>query len=128
MSKTKLALKVATDLKVLAESIETLVRAMEGQTEPMADAQKEQAASNPKNKEKDAEVKTVETANISSEEKHPPEKPSTLEEVRALMAEKNREGHREAVKGILHKYGANKLTALGPEHFSQVLMETGEIK
>ncbi len=128
MSKTKLALDVVSDLKSLAESIETLVRAMEGQTEPVADAQKEQTASNPKNKEKDAEAKKSETADVSSEEKQPPEKQPTLEEVRALMAEKNREGHREAVKAIIHKYGANKLTALDPAHFAQVLKEVGEIK
>ena len=128
MSKTKLALDVVSDLKSLAESIETLVRAMEGQTEPMADAQKEQPASNAKSKEKEAEEKTLETADVSSEEKQPPEKQPTLEEVRALMAEKNREGHREAVKAIIHKYGANKLTALDPAHFVQVLKEVGEIK
>lgn len=128
MSKTKLALDVVSDLKSLAESIETLVRAMEGQTEPMAEAQKEQSTSNPKNKEKGAEEKTLETADVSAEKNQPPEKQPTLEEVRALMAEKNREGHREAVKAIIHKYGANKLTALDPAHFAQVLKEVGEIK
>ena len=44
------------------------------------------------------------------------------------MAEKNREGHREKVKAIIHKYGANKLTALDPKHYAEVLKEVGEIK
>ena len=52
----------------------------------------------------------------------------TLEEVRVAMAEKNREGHREEVKAILVKYGANKLTALDPEHYVEVLKKVGEIK
>lgn len=52
----------------------------------------------------------------------------TLEEVRAAMAEKNREGHREEVKAILLKYGADKLTALDPEHYAEVLKEVGGIK
>lgn len=52
----------------------------------------------------------------------------TLEEVRAAMAEKNKAGHREAVKAIIKKYGADKLTAIDPTHYTQVLKEVGEIK
>jgi len=54
--------------------------------------------------------------------------PPTLEEVRAAMAEKNRAGHREAVKAIIYKYGADKLTALEPQHYTAVLQEVGAIK
>ena len=52
----------------------------------------------------------------------------TLEEVRALLADKNRDGHREAIKAILTKYGANKLTSLDPVHYNKVMQEAGGIK
>ena len=57
-----------------------------------------------------------------------PETQPTLEEVRALLAEKNREGYREEVKAIIHKYGANKLTALDPKHFASVFFLVIHIK
>lgn len=111
MSKMKLALAVVSDLKALAESIETLVQTMEGQVE--------QPASQEKSKDKNTEPQTDAPAN---------ETQPTLEEVRAAMANKNREGKREAVKGILNKYGADKLTALDPTHFAQALKDVGEIR
>ncbi len=51
----------------------------------------------------------------------------SLEEVRAVLADKNRDGHREKVKAIIEKYGANKLTELDPKHYSKVLEEVGEL-
>jgi len=48
--------------------------------------------------------------------------------VRALMAAKNREGHREAVKAILNKFGAQKLTALDPSYYKKVMQEVGDLK
>lgn len=69
----------------------------------------------------------IEGENITPS-KESKEKQPTLEEVREAMAEKNREGYRESVKAILVKYGANKLTALDPKHYDEVLKEVGEIK
>jgi outer membrane biosynthesis protein TonB len=62
------------------------------------------------------------------EEKAPEEKPITLEEVRAAMADKSRDGHREAVKAIITKYGANNLSSLDPKHYAAALKEVGELK
>ncbi|NTW70647.1 MAG: rRNA biogenesis protein rrp5 [Eubacteriaceae bacterium] len=113
MSKIKLALDVVNDLKALAESIEILVQAMESENEITIEG----------SEEKEVKDRLVETADIQPEEKQP-----TLEELRAVLADKNREGHREAVKDIILKYGANKLTTLDPVHFAQVLKEVGELK
>jgi hypothetical protein len=44
------------------------------------------------------------------------------------MAEKNRDGHREAVKAIIHKYGANNLSAMDPKYYAQAMKEVGELK
>jgi len=127
MSKIKLALEVVSDLKALADSIETLVHAMESNGPNLDDeapAKETKKKSKPKAKEPEAEAPTEEKA----EEKAPEEKEPTLEEVRAAMADKSRDGHREAVKAIITKYGANNLSSLDPKHYRAALKEVGEIK
>ena len=120
MSKIKLALDVVSDLKSLAESIETLVHAMESN---------EVANEEPAKKKSKAKAKVEETETKEPEvEEVPEEKQPTLEEVRAAMADKSRDGHREAVKAIITKYGANNLSSLDPKHYAAALKEVGELK
>ena len=124
MSKIKLALDVVSDLKSLAESIETLVHAME--SNEVAPANEE-----PTKKKSKAKVKAEESETKEPEpevEEVPEEKQPTLEEVRAAMADKSRDGHREAVKAIITKYGANNLSSLDPKHYAAALKEVGELK
>ena len=47
----------------------------------------------------------------------------TLEEVRAVCAEKSRAGFTAEVKTIITKYGADKLSAIKPEDYAAVLAE-----
>jgi len=128
MSKIKLALDVVSDLKSLAESIETLVHAMESNEaneEPTKKKLKAKTkAEEPETKEPEVEVATIE----APVEEVPEEKPITLEEVRSAMADKSRDGHREAVKAIITKYGANNLSSLDPKHYAAALKEVGELK
>jgi Rieske Fe-S protein len=130
MSKIKLALDVVSDLKSLAESIETLVQAMEAnETAPANEAKEEPTKKKSKAKAKVEEYETkepeVEEAPV---EEVPEEKQPTLEEVRAAMADKSRDGHREAVKAIITKYGANNLSSLDPMHYTAALKEVGALK
>ena len=115
MSKIKLALDVVSDLRSLAGSIETMVHAMEG-NEP--EAETNEAAKESKKKSKPA----------TKDKRKSKEKQPTLEEVRAVMADKSRDGHREAVKAIITKYGANNLSSLDPKHYAEALKEAGELK
>ena len=143
MSKIKLALDVVGDLKSLAESIETLVYAMETNesivtNEPIVTADETVKETKKRSKAKPAEVVKAEDPKIEVEkiedpqgempEKAAEEKQPTLEEVRAAMADKSRDGHREAVKAIITKYGANNLSALDPKHYAAALKEVGELK
>jgi hypothetical protein len=132
MSKIKLALEVVSDLKALADSIETLVNAMESNGPSLEDegtVKETKKKSKPKAKEPEAEAPTEEEAEEKAvEEKAPEENEPTLEEVRAAMADKSRDGHREAVKAIITKYGANNLSSLDPKHYRAALKEVGEIK
>jgi hypothetical protein len=118
MSKIKLALDVVSDLKSLAESIEILVHAMEANEVVPTNEE-------PTKKKSKAKAKTEEP---EPEVEEPEQKQPTLEEVRAAMADKSRDGHREAVKAIITKYGANNLSSLDPKHYAAALKEVGELK
>ena len=51
----------------------------------------------------------------------------TLEEVRALLAEKSRAGKTAEVKNLLTKFGVNKLSELDASKYDELLKETEEI-
>ena len=58
-------------------------------------------------------------------ELNPPEDaPITLEDVRAVMTTKSREGKTAKVKALLTKYGAVKLGEVAPERYAELLRET----
>lgn len=48
----------------------------------------------------------------------------TLEEVRAVLAEKSRAGKTAEVKGLLTKFGVNKLSELDASKYDELLKET----
>ena len=52
-----------------------------------------------------------------------PPKTITLEEVRAVLAEKSRDGHTEAIRGLLEKHGASKLSDIDPGKYSELLAD-----
>jgi hypothetical protein len=51
----------------------------------------------------------------------------TLEQVRAVLAEKSRSGHTAEVRELLLKYGANKLSEIDPAEYAALLAEAAEI-
>ena len=56
----------------------------------------------------------------------PTEKPEptlSLEEVRAILAEKSRAGHTAKIRELLQKYGAEKLSEIKPSDYSALLAE-----
>ena len=56
----------------------------------------------------------------AKEEKKPELK---LEDVRAVLAEKSRTGHTAAIRTLLQKYGASKLSAVDPKHYEALLKD-----
>ena len=54
-------------------------------------------------------------------------KPLTLEQVRAVLAEKSRDGHTAKVRALLEKHGANKLSEINPGKYPMLLQEAEEI-
>lgn len=47
----------------------------------------------------------------------------TLEQVRAVLADKSRAGHTAAIRDLLQKYGATKLSQIDPIHYQALLMD-----
>ena len=54
----------------------------------------------------------------------PEPKPApTLEQVRAVLAEKSRAGHTAAIRELLQKYGVAKLSLVDPQHYEALLKD-----
>ena len=51
----------------------------------------------------------------------------TLEEVRTVLAKLSVEGHSAAVKSLISKFGADKLSELAPEYYATLLKEAEKI-
>lgn len=47
----------------------------------------------------------------------------TLEEVRAVLADKSRAGHTAEIRELLKKYGASKLSLVDPKHYEALFRE-----
>ena len=56
-------------------------------------------------------------------ESKPTSKPLTLEDVRAVLAEKSRNGHTAKVRELLEKHGAAKLSEIDPQKYAALLAE-----
>ena len=57
-------------------------------------------------------------------EPKPDKKPAlTLEQVRAVLAVKSRAGHTAAIRDLLQKYGASKLSQVDPNNYEALLRD-----
>ena len=51
------------------------------------------------------------------------EKPLTLEAVRAVLAEKSRDGHTADIRALLEKHGAARLSEIDPANYAALLAD-----
>ena len=70
-------------------------------------------------------------AEDSTTEDSPAEEPQAeapieikLEQIRAVLADKSRAGHTAAIRELLKKYDATKLSQVDPKHYAAILKET----
>lgn len=99
MSRVKLLLDVIEDIRSLADSLQAVATAL-GQSDP------EDAA-----------------PEMPPAPADPPPKAITLEEVRAVLAERSHDGYTDQVRGLLQKYGAEKLSGVDPKHYAALLKD-----
>ena len=100
MSRIKLLLDVVSDMRSLADSIETIADAITS-----GEALKEE--SSPK---KTAEVEVK-------------EKPISLEEVRGVLAKKSQVGLTSQVRELIEKHGGSKLSEVDPSNYEALLKD-----
>ena len=93
MNKTKLLLNVAGDLRSLADSIQAAAEAMAGNETPLPET-------------KGTEQKTF-----------------TLEQVRAVLAEKSQAGFTAQVWELLNKHGAPKLSQIDQVNYAALMAD-----
>lgn len=118
MGKVKLLLDVIGNLRSLADSLQAVADAVaENDVSAEMTATKE---AEEKGRPKAAAKKTTMKKTPKAE---PEEKPLTLEEVRAVLAEKSRAGHTAEVKELLNKHGADKLSEIDPAEYAALLAE-----
>ena len=106
MSRIKLLLDVIEDIRSLADSIQAVAAAL-GQSDPEDAAAPAPAPAAPPPPAPAA----------------PPPKAITMEEVRAVLAERSHDGYTDQVRGLLQKYGAEKLSGVDPKHYAALLKD-----
>ena len=123
MGKVKLLLDVIGDLRSLADSLQAVADAVAdndaAEAELSATKEPEKAGKAGKGAAKNTAKKDAKPA----EKQEPEEKLLTLEEVRAVLAEKSRSGHTEEVRELLAKHGADKLSEIDPAEYAALLAE-----
>ena len=99
MSKTKRLLDVVDGLRSLADSLELVADSIAGNT------------------------RTDQTESEKHTEPLTPPALPTIDQVRALLAEKSGEGKTKEVKALLNKYDAGKLSGVKPEDYPALMEE-----
>ena len=71
-----------------------------------------------------AEMFSTESADEAHDGAAPAETALTLEQVRAVLADKSRQGHTAEIRALLQKYGASKLSGIDPANYKALLADT----
>ena len=111
MSRVKLLLDVAEDLRNLADSLQAVADAFSyhESTEPVAEA----PTTPPPEPELPAQ---------------PKEDPVTLEQLRTRLGELSREGYTAQIRDLIGKYGATHLSKVDPKDYAALLRDAEEMR
>lgn len=70
-----------------------------------------------------AEMFSAAPADEAHDAATPAESVLTLEQVRAVLADKSRQGHTAEIRALLQKYGAAKLSGVDPSNYRALLAD-----
>ena len=70
-----------------------------------------------------AEMFSADPADEAHDAAAPAEPGLTLEQVRAVLADKSRQGHTAEIRTLLQKYGAAKLSGVDPSNYRALLAD-----
>ena len=108
-------LKLAEGFSMVAESL----RSLAGQTEmvnPCTDRAEDTM------QKKQADTAKADTAKANTQEKK-----VTVEQIRAILAEKSQDGKTAQIKELLKKYGAVKLSAVEEKNYSALFADAEKL-
>jgi len=105
----RLLLDKVADLRSLADALELAAELLKGTDRKVASSEKTMPP---------AIDEVREEASINGMERAP-----SLTEVRAVLADKSRDGHTARIKKLLEKYGAPRLSEVDPVHYRDLLDE-----
>ena len=108
---------IAMALRMIGKNIMLIADAIYKEDEPAAVEEKPKKRTR-KAAKAEPKTDTVEEETAPEEEKKPE---ITFQQVRAVLAQKSREGYTSAVKNIIEYFGAEKLSDIKPENYAEVL-------
>ncbi len=124
MSRIKLLLDVVQDMRSLADSLQAVADAVADSDAAGAEMTvTKESEETGKAGRAGKTTKNTAKKEAKAAKQGPEEKPLTLEEVRAVLAEKSRSGHTEEVRALLNKHGADKLSEIDPAEYPVLLAE-----
>lgn len=124
--------ELASDIAKLSKTLTILATELE--SAPMqapakdAAATKEAVKKEEKPKEVTKKAEAIGETSSSDTSTEATKAPVTIEQVRAVMAEKSQAGLTAKVKELLESFGAAKLSAVNPEDYEALLEAAKEIK
>lgn len=110
-----------SELSMLVDELKKCGEALIGISEGLADMFS--GSDEEKQPAKKAAPKKKQAEEPKPEPQEKEEKPLTLEDVRAVCADKSRKGFTAEVKAILTKHGADKLSEVDPAEYKALLAE-----
>ena len=119
---------LASDIAKLSKTLTILATELE--SAPTQEPVKEAVAPKESVKKEEKPKKAEATGETSSSDTSTEvtKTPVTIEQVRAVMAEKSQAGLTAQVKALLETFGAAKLSAVNPEDYKALLEAAKEIK
>ena len=108
---------IAMALRMIGKNIMLIADAIYKEGEP-AEVDEKPKKRTRKAAKAEPKTDTVEEETAPEEEKKPE---ITFQQVRAVLAQKSREGYTSAVKNIIEYFGAEKLSDIKPENYAEVL-------
>ncbi len=113
---------IAMALRMIGKNIMLIADAIYKEDEPAVVEEKPKKKTR-KTAKAEPKTETVEEEAAPEAEPVPEEKKPeiTFQQVRAVLAQKSREGYTSAVKNIIEYFGAEKLSDIKPENYAEVL-------
>ncbi len=121
MAEIKLTVNVTIDAQTIARIVKMVKEEMKNGEMPVMLVPTENTT---KEKDKQSATTAAEPDTVPWEEDKPT---PTLEEIRALLADKSRSGHSAEVKALISKYGADKLSEVDPSKYPEMFKEAEAI-